>query len=511
MGNANVCGENLFGQRCENIRRFSQRMLTFGCFLNTMYRSLFTQFLAFRRWNLSTFMIAISIVSLSGFCPAQGDEDTLYAVAIFNQAQEAHEKGDLPAAIKLYEKALKIVPEFPEAEYQRGIALLALGRTDEAEKAFRRAVELRSDWTLALTSLASILVQKNQFAQAEPMLNKVIELEPQNSPAFAAITELRLKTKASPLVLQELLARITILTAKANPTAALWASRAALETALGKRDLAKTSLANALNIDARSKSALYQLADVALFEGDTVRASEIAGRLEKLATDTEPLILLKANILAAEGKSDEAIKLLDSINEPSSQAVELRTKIIASGSKNTAELEKQLETDARNPTILGRLCSLYRVADPAKALDRCRRAAEAEPANINHAVGFGAALVQAKQFEAAVIVLRKIAAIAPDNSTVHANLGTALFQLKRYADAKIEFEWLVAKQPTSAAAYYFLAITHDQLGEYLDSMADYQQYLRLADPVKNKLEIDKVNLRLPILQRQIKEGKGKHQ
>ena len=105
--------------------------------------------------------------------------------------------------------------------------------------------------------------------------------------------------------------------------------------------------------------------------------------------------------------------------------------------------------------------------------------------------------------------MRKIVEIVPENWTAHANLATALFQLKRYPEAKTEFEWLTAKQPKSPAAYYFLAIAHDQLGEYLDAMANYQQYLRLADPVQNKVDIDKINLRIPSLQRDIKAGKGK--
>ena len=92
---------------------------------------------------------------------------------------------------------------------------------------------------------------------------------------------------------------------------------------------------------------------------------------------------------------------------------------------------------------------------------------------------------------------------------MHANLGTALFQLKRYAEAKQEYGWLVSKQPDLPIAYFFLAICHDQLAEYLDAMANYQQFLRIAHPSKSQLEIDKVQLRIPILQRQINEKKGK--
>ena len=65
------------------------------------------------------------------------------------------------------------------------------------------------------------------------------------------------------------------------------------------------------------------------------------------------------------------------------------------------------------------------------------------------------------------------------------------------------------KQPNLPAAYYFLGITHDELGEYMDAMANYQQFLRLADPAASKLEIEKVNLRLPDAAKTAKGRKGK--
>jgi len=63
--------------------------------------------------------------------------------------------------------------------------------------------------------------------------------------------------------------------------------------------------------------------------------------------------------------------------------------------------------------------------------------------------------------------------------------------------------------PDLAVTYYFLGIIYDQSKEYMDALANYQQFLKLADSEKNKLEIEKVNLRLPALQKQIKEKKGK--
>ncbi|HMJ09211.1 MAG TPA: hypothetical protein VK468_09405, partial [Pyrinomonadaceae bacterium] len=86
---------------------------------------------------------------------------------------------------------------------------------------------------------------------------------------------------------------------------------------------------------------------------------------------------------------------------------------------------------------------------------------------------------------------------------------TALFQLNRYDEARAEYEWITQRQPSNAAGFFFLAITHDHLGDFLDAMANYQQFLKIAEAKQFALEIEKVKLRLPSLERQIKDGKGK--
>jgi tetratricopeptide (TPR) repeat protein len=468
----------------------------------------------FRRttWRVPTLiLVALAWVVVSGApVAAQDDPDTSQqAIDLFNKGQDAHEKGDLAAAIENYEKALKLMPEFPEAELQRGNAYQALGKLPEAEKAFKRAVALREDWSLGLASLGAVLVREQRFADAESFLSKAIEIDELNFPAYTALTELRLSTNSSREELLSLLARIRALTAKANPTASIWASRAAIEAATGDRKNARASALRALEIDPRSTSALSTAADVALLENDPSAADDYLKRLEAVMPNSEAVKGIRARILVGQGKSDDAIKLLDSIANPGRSIIELKKQIVASTTNDTAELEKQVVADPKNGIILGKLCSAYRTTDPVRALDYCRRAAEASPDDLQPVIGYAAALVQNKNYDQAVNVLRKLIAVAPDNSTARANLATALFQLKRYPEAKMEFRWLTDHQPDRAIAYYFLAIVHDQMDEYGDAAANYQQFLRLADPVSSKLEIEKVNLRLPIVQRLIKEGKGK--
>ena len=457
------------------------------------------------------FVAAVMMLGItpSSFGQDEGDDGSAEAIKLFQQGQDVHEKGQLSAAIDLYDKAIAIIPEFPEAELQRGNALVSLGRMDDAEKAFRRAVELRGEWTLALANLGSILVSKGQNAEAEKVLLKAISLDALNFPAYSALTELRLKTKAKPEILRDLLTRLESLTSKAKPTASIWAARGALEHSLGEKRAANISFDRALELDAKNQFALVEKAGVALDEGDTASADAIIKTLDAIAPKSTNVRVLNARLLFALGKSDDALATLNLVENPSPDVIAIRDKILVSSSESIADLEKQLEKNSTDPLILGRLCSLLRTENPAKALDLCRRASEADPKNISHAIGYGGSLVRAKMYVEAVVFLRRLQTISPDNVTIKANLATALFQLKRYPEAKLEYQWITEKQPTLPAAFYFLAITHDHLAEYIDAMANYQQFLRIADADKNKLEIEKVTLRLPALQKQIKDKKGK--
>lgn len=454
--------------------------------------------------------LATTAISLIVLCTlmitaaAAQDDPAAAAVELFNAGQDAHEKGDLKKAVELYESALKQIPEFPEAEYQMGAALAVLGRRSDAEAAFRRAIELREGWSLPMTALGSLLLQRGAFAEAETYLTKALESDEQNFGALSALAELRIRTKAAPPVLQALLEKIKALTAKANPTASIWLSRSSLELALNDPAAARKSVERALEIEPKNFAAALQRGEIALAMNDAKAAIADGERLVKSEPNSDAARFLSARAFAADGRIDEAIEQLGMVRNPTPEMDNFREKVRTASSDNVAELEKKLESDPTNGPLLGRLCNVLRTANPQRALGYCRLAYETDRSNINYVIGFAAALVQAKQFENAVTLLTQIVAAAPENYTAHANLAVALFQLKRYAEAKREYNWIVARQPDTAVAYYFLGIIHDQLKEYPDAMANYQTFLKIADPELSKIEIDKVNLRLPILQKQIK-------
>jgi tetratricopeptide (TPR) repeat protein len=463
------------------------------------------------RQKLLLFLAGLAVVfGITAGTAAQdqenGDPQT-DAVALFNRGQDEHASGHLAEAVAFYERALKLLPEFPEAEYQRGTALVSLGDRKRAEAAYRRAVELRPDWSLALASLGAFLVEERRFADAGPFLEKAIELDAQSFPALAALVELRLKTNASKAQLNELLLRIRPMTDKASPTGAIWAARGALEFAAGDLAAASISTRKALEIDPSNVTALVHSGELALLRHDPEAARAAAVRLEHVPAAGASAILLKAKVLELEGRTQAALDILATVKEPSPELAALRGRLGAKG-QAASELEKMLASDPSNVAALGQLCSVLRAEDPPKALDYCKRASAAEPDNPSHVIGYAAALVQAKRYADAAVLLNKLLELEPANSTVHANLATALFQLKRYAEARNHFDWLIERKIGLPVAYFMVAICHDQLGEYLDAAANYHLFLAAADPEKNRLEIEKVNLRMPFIDKQLaKRGK----
>ena len=441
--------------------------------------------------------------------PAQSDDTSAQAVALFQKGQDAHEKGELASAVDLYRKALDLFPEFPEAELQLGNAYISLGKISEAEAAFRKALELRGDWSLASGSLGSLLVTQKKYDEAAQVLKRSLEIDPLNPLALSAMADLMLDTKASAEELRSHLARMDAFAGKVRPPASVLASKAAVLERLGERANAKETATRAVQIDRRSRTALSVLADLSLAENDIEKADGYVRNLEDFAAAEPETVTLRARVLFARGKKADALAALESIKLPSDSVKEMIVKIKDGDVADLAGLEAKIKRTPDDVNALSRLCTGFRIPNPTKALEYCRRASILEPNEVSHAVNFGAAMVQTKRYEEAVGLFRKLLAVAPEHASAHANLATALFQLKLYPEAKVEFRWLTEKQPDSPAAHYFLAIVHDQLEEYLDAMANYQQFLKLADPDADRLEIEKVNLRLPALQKQIKDGKGK--
>lgn len=444
-------------------------------------------------------------------------------VKLFELGQNAHARGDslkdarekvqnYERALEYYEEAIKVRPEFPEAEFQRGNVLATLGRSAEAESSFRRAIELRKNWALPYSALGALLARVNRDKEAETLLREAIRLDSYDLLAIRVLASVRLSANDP----KEALQLATRVTAQSDAGAAIWFVRALAERGTGDNHAALTSLNHVLELEPQNFDAL--LARAAVRNAEHGSPLEDLKAAELLATgDKQKMSRLTAAYESA-GRYDDATRVAKAagLAEPASAnsgnviGTEAEIKLANSDDPIQAReaLEKLLKKNPDNAMLLARLGASYRTVDPARSLGFYRRALELEPANADFATGYSSALVRARRFADAVAVLRKVLVAAPDNYAAHANLATALYELKQFPEALIEYEWLLQSKPDLTVAYYFIATAHDNLGEYEQALAAYETFLAHADQKTNQLEMEKVKLRLPSLQRQIKLGQG---
>jgi tetratricopeptide (TPR) repeat protein len=444
-------------------------------------------------------------------------------VKLFEQGQNAHARGDslkepseklenYERALEFYEEAIKVRPEFPEAEFQRANVLATLGRSADAESGFRRAIELRKNWGLPYSALGALLSRLNRDKEAEPLLREAIRLDAHDLLATRILANLRLSANDP----KEALQLATRVTTESDAGAAIWFVRALAERGTGDQRAALVSLNRVLELEPKNFDALLARAAVHSVEHESPLKDLKAAEL--LAADDKQKMSRLAVAYVNAGRQDDAIRIArvagladpGGANSGNVIGTEEEIKLANSDDPDQAReaLEKLLKKNPDNARLLARLGAAYRTVDPARSVSLYRRALELEPANADFATGYSSALVRARRFADAVAVLRKVIVSAPENYAAHANLATALYELKQFPAALLEYEWLLQAKPDLTVAYYFIATAHDNLGEYEQALAAYEKFLAHADPKANQLEIEKVNLRLPSLQRQIKLGEG---
>ncbi|HVG31259.1 MAG TPA: tetratricopeptide repeat protein [Pyrinomonadaceae bacterium] len=433
------------------------------------------------RQTLPAALIALTLLCACAPPASAQDDDSDDPVRLFERAQDAHAKGETARAVELYDAALKLRPEFAEAHYQKGVALVALKRAPEAEGSLRRAAELKADWALPQAALGQLLLRANRAREAEPFLRRAFELDPKNLPALIALARLHLGAGAN----ADALKFIRQATESEGATAADWALRAQVERLAGDKDGAASSVARALKIDPRSSDAHAERAEQLAAAGD-LRA---AGEELTLAVDSAP-------------EADRE-RLRQRLGE-----FEAGGRINDCGEGSITALEQLVAKDQKNASAHNCLGIAYRRLDPRKSLDHFGEALRLEPQNAGYATGYAAALVQLRRFAEAVAVLRRVVEARPDLYEAHANLATALDELKQFDQALAEFKWLRDARPELAVVHFFIARDYDLLGEFEQALAEYETFLATADAGKNALEIEKVKLRLPSLRSQIKRGMG---
>jgi tetratricopeptide (TPR) repeat protein len=286
-------------------------------------------------------------------------------------------------------------------------AATALGYAQEAkndlgaaEAAYREALAKEPGRAAPTIGLARVLRRTGRAAEAEPLLQKVIEATPGAVDAYKESARVKLAlNRASEAVAD---ASIAAAMAENDPDA--------------KRLAIEVKAAKALDFIAQGQPALA-VQDLTALRDENPDVAEVR------------LALAKA--MVAQRQADPAIAEL-------TKAVEINPKLA----------EAQYQIGYVNLVLKG---------NPVAAVSPLEKAVALEPGNAGYRTNLGAALSGSKQFDRAIEELGKVTT-SPDNNRADAwiYLGQAYVGAKRYKEAVPPLEKATAIAPNSDQAYAFL-------------------------------------------------------
>ena len=475
----------------------------------------------------------LALLMLVGLVRAQDrmvDVSTKVA-ELFDAGQSAHERGELERAIVLYSEALKLDKLFWQAEYQRSQALRVVGRAAEARQGMLRTIELLSEYQSieegrqimrrARLGLAELSRSLGDLNEAEKSYAEVAKMSTVGGalPVGWQVGQAEVLLGLGRLVEAQAAVEAAITTGDKRP--ATIALQGLILIRQGKMEEGERLLSESLRQDPGNTFALRQRAEIVLSRRDF--KAGIADLREVLRLDPGQAGGIKARLawaLAQNKESTEALRLYQEIlqDDPTNNAVRQAVAALSIEAGESEEAIKRLDelikAEPGRADLRAQMGELLIKSQPEKALEQYLYATKIEPNRVSHRIGVGSALVRLRRMAEAIGVLRAALAMNPPDDVAyyaHTNLGTALYELNDFAAAITEFLWILEHQTDEKRipiTLYFLAICHDRTGDYEEALKVYQQFLSRATNV-NKLEVDKVNLRLPILQKQIRDGKGK--
>jgi tetratricopeptide (TPR) repeat protein len=432
------------------------------------------------------------------------------AATLFEEGQNAQEKGDFSAAVNAYTRAIKIEPALYQLYYQRATSYLALGRTTEAEADLQKTIELKPDFSRAHRALGQILLDADKTAEAKREFARALELDAKLTGVRVLYAGALIKTNENAAAIEQLRTALE----QGEKTAQIYALLGLGEERSNQLDDALAAYSQAIQMDSANATAL---------EG-RARLYEKRGILDKAIADysaayksqpSRDVAFHLASLHSRAGQAQTAMRIYRALLAEKPDDIPVRLELlrlmIANEQADEAvkEVDKILTLYPKNIELLILAGDASFADKPELAAQYYQRALQIDSANNRARVQLGAALVRSKQFQAALPILNEALTAEPNNYTAHANRGTVLFKLEQYPDAAREFLWLVNAKPEIAASYYFLAISFDKLGGCEEAMKAYNEFVRRADAKVNSEEINDANIRLSLLQKLVKEKKCK--
>ncbi len=342
-----------------------------------------------------------------------------WPVALHYAGVLAYQKGDLPRARALLQRALD--GDDSRADFHCNFANLlnAEGQPEAAVSAYRQALARKPDHGPALTNLGAVLAVLGRETEAEAAFRQAAAVNPNNLRARIGLGE---AWRRQGLFAQAIEAhRAAVVLSPRDPNAH-YTLGLALEAG-GQLDEARQAYRAALNLNPEQVDALVRLVRVLLEQ----RARGEAARLLEAALARRPddfrLATLRAEIDNADGRFGEA----------------------------RARLERLVADDPDNaPAWEGLGRSLWALGRPVEAQEASRRALAIDDTRFNARFDLAVALFDDSAPQASAVEFERLVASHPDSGAARFYLGMLCEMMGDKAEAGRHFRTLLEAAPDLA-------------------------------------------------------------
>jgi len=370
-----------------------------------------------------------------------------------------YQRGEHIAALRQIDAALKINPSVPAVHNNRGAALAALQRFEEAAESYRRAVALAPDYIDAHVNRGNALKELGRLVAALASYDRVIALAPGHAVAHVKRGD----------VLQAL-ERFEEALASYDRAIAL---KPDYGEARNNRGVALAKLGRyAEAVASYDRAIALRLDDAHAFSNRGVALAELE-RAEEALASYDRAIALKPDFaeafhnrglaLAAIGRHDEAL----------------------------ASYDRAIALDPRCADPLNdRAVALSKLGRFVEAIDSCEHAIALKPDGAAAFSNRGNALYELKRLDEAVASYDRAIALKPDYVEAFYNRGNALNGLRRFDEALASYDRAIAFRPDHADAINNRGNALNQLQRFDEALACYDRALGLrldyADAFNNR-------------------------
>src|SRR4030042_468258 len=134
------------------------------------------------------FVLIISLFLLIS-CNTRAKKEAMQS---YEKGKELGMQGKFEEALQMFNHAIKIYPDLPEAHNGAGFAYFNMKKYKEAEEEFLKAIKLKNDYIKPYNSLGDMYFAKGELAKAIEVWEKYLNIDPNVAELHAKVGQAKM-------------------------------------------------------------------------------------------------------------------------------------------------------------------------------------------------------------------------------------------------------------------------------------------------------------------------------